>query len=106
MIHTMGSIYWLYTQEKRHIYENKLYLSDQQKQKLLKKMKWWLQPENSIYDYDLYFNNCSTIVRDILAETFGPEFKKYFINKKAKTFRQAYAPTSTNTLFHCWLKSL
>jgi len=79
---------WLYTIEDRAIIENQIYLTAKQKKTILKKVAWWLKEENSVYRYNLFFNNCSTIIRDILHKTFGDEFKENFTKEKRKTFRK------------------
>jgi len=88
MAQSMGSILWLYKIEKRNIFENKLFLTPEQKKKLLAATAWWLKPENSVYRYNLFFKNCSTIVRDILKETLGENFKTYFTKQKKESFRK------------------
>ena len=73
--------------DNRKLYENKLNLTDQQKETLLEIVSWWLKPENSTYRYHFFDNNCSTIIRDILSEVLGKEFDKQLTSKEYKTFR-------------------
>lgn len=53
-----------YEYEKRTVWEDKLNLTPEQKSIFLQKLEWNYRPENRQYQYQYFFNNCSTIVRD------------------------------------------
>ena len=55
-----------YKRDKRWIKEQELDLSLESKQKLVKALWENYRPENRYYYYDFLFNNCSTLIRDIL----------------------------------------
>ena len=55
-----------YQYENRGVTEQRLDLDSAQKQDLLNFLDWNRQPENRIYLYDFFYNNCSSIIRDVL----------------------------------------
>ncbi|WP_372642989.1 DUF4105 domain-containing protein [Ancylomarina sp.] len=55
-----------YKRDQRWIVEQDLNLSSDSKQKLLKALWENYRPENRYYSYDFLFNNCSTLIRDVL----------------------------------------
>lgn len=61
--------YYIYY--NRYVHEQKLNLTQQQKQKLYSYLRWNRQPENQNYRYDYFYNNCATKVRDVLVTVFG-----------------------------------
>lgn len=73
--------------DQRRLYENEIFLTNKQKETIVKKVSWWLKPENSTYRYHFYESNCSTIIRDLLSEALGPEFDKQLKEKDYQTFR-------------------
>ncbi len=52
--------------EKRSIVEDRINLTPEQKSQLLKILVAKLQPEGKYFWYDFFYNNCSTIPRDVL----------------------------------------
>lgn len=60
-----------YAQEGRGVYEQRLALSDGQRQALVEFLRWNLRPENIEYRYDYFRSNCSTRVRDALDRALG-----------------------------------
>jgi hypothetical protein len=65
---------WSYQYNQRWVYEQKLNLTLTQKQKLFDALIINYQPENRAYQYDFFFDNCSSRVRDILEDAVGPVF--------------------------------
>lgn len=55
-----------YKRDERSIVEQELSLSSESEQKLIKALWENHRPENRYYSYDFLFNNCSTLIRDIL----------------------------------------
>ncbi len=54
-----------YKNDKRWIKEQILNLNQEEKQHFFNFLENNVKPENATYSYDPYFNNCSTVVRDI-----------------------------------------
>ena len=52
--------------EKRGIWEDQIHLTDKQKTKLLNALASWSAPEHRSYRYRLWYENCSTRIRDLL----------------------------------------
>jgi hypothetical protein len=61
--------YYIYY--NRYVHEQKLNLSQQQKQKLYEYLLWNAQPENRSYRYDYFYDNCATKIRDVMVAVFG-----------------------------------
>lgn len=105
-VSTKYIIYKYQKVEKRRIYENKLNLTSKQKNTIIKRVTWWLKPENSTYRYHLFFNNCSTIIRDLFSEALGKDFDLQLKDKKQKTFRHMGRKYFSNYPFFAFLAPL
>ncbi len=57
-----------YAYFNRYVIEQKLDLSQEQKQKIYEYLEWNAQPENETYRYDYFYNNCSSVIRDVLVK--------------------------------------
>ncbi len=57
-----------YKREKRSVYEQVLDLSAAEKQKIFDFLLWNARPENRVYRYNFFFDNCATRVRDVIAD--------------------------------------
>ncbi|MEZ4722712.1 MAG: DUF4105 domain-containing protein [Flavobacteriales bacterium] len=55
-----------YQVDKRGVIEQTLNLDSVQKQGVLNFLNWNLQPENRYYLYDFFYDNCSSVLRDVL----------------------------------------
>jgi len=77
-----------YQRDKRSIYEQVLNLTQKEKQNVFNFLIWNAKPENRIYRYNFFFDNCATRVRDVIAENVegGVQFPES--NGEHKTFRQ------------------
>jgi hypothetical protein len=77
-----------YRAAKRSIYEQVLNLTPSEKQKVFDFLLWNAQPENRVYRYNFFFDNCATRVRDVVQEqTQGSVvFPEY--SEDPKTFRE------------------
>ena len=61
-----------YHYQQRSVWEQELMLNDEQKQELIALIQENLKPENRYYDYDFFFDNCTTRVFDLTDELVGP----------------------------------
>lgn len=84
---------YTYIVEGRFIYEQKLNLQQNEKQKLLDSLTLNFLPENRYYLYDFLFDNCATRVRDVIVETIPRtiEFDHSYI-ETGKSFRELLMP--------------
>ncbi|QIA09632.1 Lnb N-terminal periplasmic domain-containing protein [Draconibacterium halophilum] len=57
-----------YRQAKRSVFEQKLNLTAQEKQTIVNFLLWNAEPENRVYRYNFFFDNCATRVRDVIAD--------------------------------------
>jgi len=71
-----------YQQDKRWINEQILNLNQEEKQQFFDFLENNAKPENATYSYDPYFNNCSTVVRDIIKTVLGD---KLSFNNQSKS---------------------
>ncbi len=60
-----------YEREQRSVWQDRINLTDAQKRTLYQRLSWNLREENIVYDYDYFFDNCTTRVRDYLDEAMG-----------------------------------
>lgn len=63
--------YYIY--HNRYIHEQVLNLTAAQKEKIYQYLVTNAQPENKVYRYDYFYNNCATKVRDVFATVFGEQ---------------------------------
>ncbi len=64
-----------YKFEKRWVKEQVLQLSQEEKNKLFQFLENNYLPENRTYQYDFFYNNCSTKIWDVLKDIYGPRLK-------------------------------
>lgn len=62
---------YVYVYFNRFIHEQKLNLTQEQKQKVFDFLQWNALPENQYYRYDYFYDNCATRVRDAFATALG-----------------------------------
>ena len=60
-----------YEREQRTVWQDKINLTNAQKEILYKRLAWNLREENIVYSYQYFFDNCTTRVRDYLNEALG-----------------------------------
>lgn len=77
-----------YQSDKRSIFEQVLNLSQNEKQKIFDFLIWNAKPENRVYRYNFFFDNCATRVRDVLAEQVEGGIAFPENSADPKTFRQ------------------
>jgi Domain of unknown function (DUF4105) len=64
-----------YRHEKRSIHEQVLNLNDAQKLRMLDALLTNELPQNRYYQYDFFFDNCSTRERDLIAKALGADLR-------------------------------
>jgi Domain of unknown function (DUF4105) len=77
-VQTFGEFQYMYITSGRGIFENELLLTYEQKAKLFELLMENAKPENQVFAYDFFYDNCATRVRDILKKAipeldFGKE---------------------------------
>ena len=82
----------LYTDEHRGVDEYVLQLNDGQKDSILSYLKNNLLTENKYSQYEVFLNNCSTPVRDMLSKVLGNGlvFGPAIPDGRKQTFRQSF----------------
>jgi hypothetical protein len=70
-----------YEKDKRSIFEQVLNLTSEEKQQVFDFLNWNAQPENRVYRYNFFFDNCASRVRDVIVkqtenEIIFPENRK------------------------------
>jgi len=69
--HTPAQEFNSYRSQQRTVWQDQINLSNPQKEILLRRLHWNMQPENVVYDYLYFMDNCTTRVRDYLDEATG-----------------------------------
>jgi len=64
-----------YISANRFVHEQVLQLTPGQKQKIFDYLEWNALPENKVYNYDYFFNNCSSRIRDVFADVLKGEIR-------------------------------
>jgi hypothetical protein len=76
-------------EENRTVKKLVLDLSNEQKASIISFLNYNSSPENRIYLYDFYKDNCATRIRDIVAWTTDGDFKSWAMNQESDgTFRE------------------
>jgi hypothetical protein len=60
-----------YISRNSYVHEQKLNLTQSQKQRLFDYLIWNSRDENKSYPYDYFYDNCATRVRDVMTKVFG-----------------------------------
>jgi hypothetical protein len=61
----------MYRSQERSVWQDKINLTNPQKEILYRRLLWNLQAENIVYPYHYFFDNCTTQVRDYLDEALS-----------------------------------
>lgn len=78
-----------YLEDGRPIIVQRLNLDAPQKLRLIRFLEWNRRPENAEYQYDYFFDNCSTRVRDALDLALGGQLRSALESRAAgRTLRQ------------------
>ncbi len=64
-----------YTDKRRDLYEQELLLTPAQSAAFARYLEQNLKPQNRYYEYDAFFDNCTTRLRDALHNVLGSELK-------------------------------
>ena len=78
--------------ENRTIYEQDLLLDRGERQKVFEYLELNARPENRIYIYDFFYDNCTTRVRDLFWNIFGEEIDFALAERPAQSYRRAIRP--------------
>jgi hypothetical protein len=81
-----------YVSENRSIEEQVLNLEQQEKQILYERLEENYKPENRYYRYDFLFQNCSSLIRDVVWDVTGNRFKIPEISPEDHTYRSMMVP--------------
>lgn len=81
-----------YEQQGRPVIEQQLQLSRSQRTAVYQFLQHNASPENRYYQYDFFFDNCSTRIRDVLEETLGNDVDFSGAPIPEQTFRQLLDP--------------
>ncbi len=76
-----------YRQQQRSVWQDKINLTNAQKEVLYRRLMWNLEPENRIYAYQYFFDNCTTRIRDYINEALGGSLIDVYGNSTQTTFR-------------------
>lgn len=76
-----------YRAQQRTVWQDKLNLTNPQKERLYKRLLWNSEPENVVYPYHYFFDNCTTRIRDYLDEALLGQASSYYTGVTDKTFR-------------------
>ena len=81
-----------YQRQGRPVIEQPLTLSPSQRRAVFDFLQRNAQPENRYYQYDFFFDNCSTRIRDVLTETLGPRVDFSAVPPPDRSFRELLDP--------------
>ena len=76
-----------YRQQQRSVWQDKINLTNAQKEILYRRLMWNLEPDNRIYSYQYFFDNCTTRIRDYLNEALGGTIMDIYDNSTQISFR-------------------
>jgi hypothetical protein len=99
-VSTFERFLYTYHVEGRWVVRQELELSPEQKEELYTFLEWNAKPENRDYQYDFFYDNCSTRIRDALLKILGEDL--YFPELESDTtatFREMIDLYLTN---HAW----
>lgn len=85
-VYTFNSFMNEYRQDKRSVFEQELNLTAREKQIIVDFLLWNAKPENRVYRYNFFFDNCATRVRDVIADNVNGGIS-YTGNASHKTLR-------------------
>lgn len=77
----------MYRAQQRTVWQDRINLTNPQKELLYRRLMWNQQEENITYAYQYYFDNCTTRVRDYLDEALGGKLQEANPGVTSETFR-------------------
>ncbi|MEX2468423.1 MAG: DUF4105 domain-containing protein [Pseudohongiellaceae bacterium] len=78
----------MYRGQQRSVWQDRINLTNPQKAILYRRLMWNLEPENLSYDYQYFFDNCTTRVRDYLDEALSGRVRDFYTGVTSHTFRE------------------
>jgi len=81
-----------YQQEGRPVISQRLNLTQSQRSRLYAFLEQNARPENRYYQYNFFYDNCSTRLRDALKQTLGPQIDFSDAPAPDKSFRRLLDP--------------
>jgi hypothetical protein len=81
-----------YAEQGRPVIEQPLTLSRRQRSEVFAFLQNNARPENRYYQYDFFFDNCSTRIRDVLQETLGQNVSFAGVSPPDRSFRRLLDP--------------
>ncbi|MDG2140168.1 MAG: DUF4105 domain-containing protein [Gammaproteobacteria bacterium] len=76
-----------YAAQGRTVWQDKINLTNPQKERLYQRLMWNIEPSNVEYPYQYFFNNCTTKLRDYLDEALDGKISSQFAENVGFTFR-------------------
>ena len=80
--------YAQYRSEERTVWEERINLNNAEKSRLYQRLMWNLEPDNLVYAYDYFDDNCTTRLRDYLDEALDGRLSGRFAGMTEITYRQ------------------
>ena len=99
-----GGFFQQYILEGRGVYEQVIRFNEDQARTLFRNLEEQVKPENAVYRYDYFYNNCATQVRDaLLRAAYGRELQDMIQRDDSQMlmagspilFTQVYPPGAT-----------
>ena len=98
--------YSLFLQEYRHfgsmVVEQVLNLSNEEKERLYAALMENIRPENSVYRYNYFYNNCTTKARDIIEQCINGRVEYSVREDYAPTYRDMVHDMTQNNPWSRW----
>lgn len=85
--HTPAQEFNSYRSQQRTVWQDRINLTNPQKEILLRRLHWNMQPANSTYDYQYFNDNCTTRIRDYLDEALGGRLAAGADSMTTRTYR-------------------
>ncbi|MDP6653989.1 MAG: DUF4105 domain-containing protein [Gammaproteobacteria bacterium] len=77
----------MYRSQERTVWQDKINLTNPQKEILYRRLIWNLEPDNVVYAYQYFSDNCTTKVRDYLDEALSGKISQQYTSVTDQTFR-------------------
>jgi len=87
-MNTPGQEFTTYRTQQRTLWQDKINLTNPQKEILYRRLAWNMQPQNIVYPYHYFFDNCTTRVRDYLDEALAGKIAASNTGTTEHTFRE------------------
>ena len=77
----------MYRAQERTVWQDRINLTNPQKERLYRRLMWNLEPGNVQYPYQYFFDNCTTKVRDYLDEALLGRISRQYTAETDVSFR-------------------